>query len=120
MQCRAKSKQSEKRCRKQAINGGTVCAMHGGKAPQVKKKARERFNDLVDPAINRLAKVIEDDDVPAASQVAAAKDILDRAGYKPVEQIHDVTQESEESKELRKEFTLQQLKEIRDNLRNKS
>lgn len=49
----------------------------------MKKKARERFNDLVDPAINRLEKAINDDDVPTASAIAAAKDILDRAGYKP-------------------------------------
>ena len=114
--CTAKAKGTGKRCKLPPIKGATVCRKHGASAPQVKRKARERFNDLVDPAINRLAKVIDDDNVPAASQVAAAKDILDRAGYKPVEQIHDVTQESEESKELRKEFTLQQLKEIREEL----
>jgi len=120
MQCRAKSKQSEKRCRKQAINGGTVCAMHGGKATQVKKKARERFNDLVDPAINLLAAVINNEKMPAASRVAAAKDILDRAGYKPVDKTQDVTPESKEAKALRKEFTLEDLRKIRDDLRRKS
>ena len=114
MQCKAKSKQSKKRCRRKAITGGRVCVMHGGKAPQVKKAARERFNDLVDPAINRLEKVINDDDVPTASAVTAAKDILDRAGYKPVERIEDVTEESEESKLLREVFTLEELKRIRE------
>lgn len=113
--CKAKSKSTGKRCKLPPIKGGVVCMKHGGSAPQVKKKARERFNELVDPAINRLAKVIDDDNVPAASQVAAAKDILDRAGYKPVEQIQDITEEeSEEAKALREEFTLDQLKEIRD------
>jgi hypothetical protein len=53
----------------------------------VKKKARERFNDLVDPAINILAKAMieaegEGDSVTIHA-MSAAKDILDRAGYKP-------------------------------------
>ena len=118
MQCKATSKQSKKRCRRRAIKGGTVCRMHGGGAPQVEKKAQERFNDLVDPAINLLAAVINNDKMPAASRVAAAKDILDRAGYKPVEKMADVTPESPEAKALRKEFTLEDLRKIRDNLRS--
>ncbi len=117
MRCTAKANSTGKNCRRRAIKGGRVCQVHGGAAPQVKRKARERFNDLVDPAINLLAVVINNDKMPAPSRVTAAKDILDRAGYKPVEQIHDVTQESEESKELRKEFTLEDLRKIRDNLR---
>ena len=88
--------------------------MHCGSAPQVKRSAQQRFNDLVDPAINRLEKLINDDDVPSASAVAAAKDILDRAGYKPVEKIEDVTEESEESKLLREVFTLEELKRIHE------
>jgi len=116
MQCKATSKQSKKRCRRKAITGGRVCVMHGGKAPQVKKAARERFNDLVDPAINRLEKVINDDAVPTASAVTAAKDILDRAGHKPVEQVEDVTSESTESEQLRGEYTLEQLRAIHKEL----
>ena len=90
MQCKAKSKQSKKRCRKQAINGGTVCAMHGGAAPQVKRKAKERFQELVAPAINRLEKIINDPQVSPGAAIAACRDIIDRAGHKPTEQLQVV------------------------------
>ena len=50
--------------------------MHGGGAPQVIKKARERLDALVDPAIARLAVLVDDEDNKVA--LAAAKDILDR------------------------------------------
>ena len=119
MQCKATSKQSGKRCKKAAIKGGAVCRSHGGAAPQVQKAARERFNDLVDPAINRLQKIIEDDKVPSASQVAAAKDILDRAGYKPVEQTQEIKPESQESEQLRGEYTLEQLRAIHKELESR-
>ena len=41
--CTAKSKRTGKPCTRWAIKGGTVCIMHGGKAPQVKAKAAERL-----------------------------------------------------------------------------
>ena len=82
MQCRATSKRTKKSCRKQAIKGGTVCRMHGGGAPQVEKKARERLNDLVDPAINKLAEALEHGKL-SPQAITAARDILDRTGYKP-------------------------------------
>lgn len=34
-QCAATANATRKQCRREAINGGTVCIMHGGKAPQV-------------------------------------------------------------------------------------
>jgi hypothetical protein len=64
-----------------------VCIVHGGGAPQVKKAAEDRIRELVDPALNRLAKLIEDDSSGVA--LGAVKDILDRAGYKPVERIQE-------------------------------
>lgn len=45
--CKARTKRGA--CRKAPILGGTVCATHGGKAPQVKAKAAERLADLIDP-----------------------------------------------------------------------
>ena len=47
--CTAKSSRSQQRCKRPAILGGTVCQTHGGAAPQVKRKARERLEDLIDP-----------------------------------------------------------------------
>lgn len=40
--CTATSKRSGERCRRAAIVGGTVCAMHGGKSPAVAAAAEER------------------------------------------------------------------------------
>jgi len=51
--CKAKSKHNGKHCKYYAIPGGTVCRFHGGAAPQVKNKAKERMRqyvaDMVDP-----------------------------------------------------------------------
>jgi hypothetical protein len=41
--CRAHSSRTGKPCRKEAILGTTVCRFHGGAAPQVQAKARERL-----------------------------------------------------------------------------
>jgi len=73
-------------CRLHAVTGARVCQVHGGRAPQVKAKAEDRIRDLVDPSLNRIARTIGDDANPALA-LAAARDILDRAGYKATEKI---------------------------------
>jgi hypothetical protein len=73
-------------CRALAIRGANVCYVHGGAAPQVKLAAEERIRALVDPSLNRIAKAIDDDENPQLA-LAAARDILDRAGYKATEKI---------------------------------
>jgi hypothetical protein len=73
-------------CRGLAIRGGAVCNVHGGRAPQVKLAAEERIRSLVDPSLDRIQKTIADDDNPQLA-LAAARDILDRAGYKATEKI---------------------------------
>jgi hypothetical protein len=78
-QCTAKSQQSGKRCRRHAIKGGTVCATHGGRAPQVKERARIRLAALVDPAITTLAREMTTAQASSDRQ-RAANSILDRAG----------------------------------------
>jgi len=78
-QCTATSKQTGKQCGSTPPPGFTVCQWHGGGAPQVRAKAEERLRDLVDPAINRLEKLI--DATYDAVALAAVKDVLDRAGY---------------------------------------
>jgi hypothetical protein len=69
-----------------AIRGAVVCTVHGGSAPQVKRSAEQRIRDLVDPSLNRIQKTIADDANPQLA-LAAARDILDRAGYKATEKI---------------------------------
>ena len=52
-QCRAKCRRTQQQCQRWAIRGGTVCRVHGGAAPHVKRKAAERIAEyvarLVDP-----------------------------------------------------------------------
>lgn len=45
--CKATTKRGP--CRQAPIKGGVVCVTHGGRAPQVKRKAAERLLDLIDP-----------------------------------------------------------------------
>jgi len=111
MQCKAKSKGSGKRCKKAAIKGGAVCRSHGGAAPQVKRKAQERLAILVDPAIDRLEKVIKGDGNVAAA-VRASRDILDRTGFKATDKLEVKTEQSENAVLLSEVFTLEELKEM--------
>ena len=80
--CRAHNNLGEP-CRQRPIRGGVVCVAHGGRAPQVQRAAKERLNDLVDPALVRLEALLHDQN--AAVALGAVKDVLDRAGFKPVE-----------------------------------
>ena len=50
--CKAKSTGSGKQCRRNPINGGEVCYMHGGAAPQVKRKAEERIREYVEKMVD--------------------------------------------------------------------
>jgi len=47
-----------RRCRKGTIPGGTVCNTHGGAAPQVRRRAKLRALQLLDPALGQLARII--------------------------------------------------------------
>ena len=67
-------------CSRSPIKGGTVCASHGGRAPQVKRKAQERLLKEVPAMLRRLAELASDETVPPAVRLAAIRDWLDRAG----------------------------------------
>jgi len=73
-------------CHAHAIHGGRVCNVHGGRAPQVKLAAEERIRALVQPSLDRIQRTIGDDANPQLA-LAAARDILDRAGYKATEKV---------------------------------
>lgn len=85
-------------CRQWPIAGGTVCRMHGGSAPQVKQAAEARIKALAEGrALARLEELLES---PLDSvALAAAKDLLDRAGYAARQRVdvhhHQVQQEAE-------------------------
>jgi hypothetical protein len=78
--CRATNKRGTQ-CGRYAIPGGMVCNLHGGRAPQVRDKARLRLAALIEPAIQRLATEMDSEKTPPADRIRAANSILDRAGY---------------------------------------
>ena len=95
IRCSARSKQTGRQCGAWAIPGGTVCYHHGGAARQVKAAATERIRArlmaLAGPAVVALeelvAKATADDGTPASVRLAAARDILDRAGYGATQKV---------------------------------
>lgn len=63
------------------IQGATVCRMHGGSAPQVRAKAEERIRQIAEQqAIPRIASLIDSAESDYV-RLAAARDMLDRAGF---------------------------------------
>jgi hypothetical protein len=63
----AKGEYLRKPCGRWAMKGGTVCGVHGGLAPQVRKSAEKRLRMLVDPAIDRLSELMnQNEHLPTA------------------------------------------------------
>jgi hypothetical protein len=58
--------------------------MHGGGTPSVRAKAELRIAAAVDPAISYLIKAANQKKINAAG-ITAARDLLDRAGFKPID-----------------------------------
>ena len=46
-QCTAHARTTGEQCRNPAMNGATVCRMHGGAAPQVRARAQRRQQDAL-------------------------------------------------------------------------
>ena len=67
------------RCKRYAVPGGLVCTAHGGKAPQVAAKARDRLLWAADPAAAVLADLLKSDDENIRLRAATA--LLDRSGH---------------------------------------
>lgn len=78
-QCRATNRQGQ-RCRRPPVPGATVCRLHGGAAPQVRRKAALRLAELVDPAIATLARIMVDPNANDANRLRAVENVMDRAG----------------------------------------
>lgn len=99
--CTAHRKNGDQ-CKNAARHGTNVCDFHGAKAPQVKRKARQRIEEAADRMACELLKMAIDPDVSESVRLSAIKDALDRGGVsaksavevevgprKPYEQIFD-------------------------------
>ena len=79
-QCTAKAKSTGNRCARRPIAGGTVCSVHGGAAFQVKRAAKLRLLDLVDPALGELYRILHrmpGQEITAAHSIQAARTVLE-------------------------------------------
>lgn len=66
-------------CESPPIRGGTICPSHGGKAPQVQRKAQMRLLAMVEPSLVRLEALIhQEEHMPTA--LGAIRTVLERAG----------------------------------------
>lgn len=79
VRCRGHNKDGSQ-CKASPLRGATVCRMHGGAAPQVRKKAAERLEQAADRMAQQLLAIAEDKGLPAPVRLAAIRDALDRAG----------------------------------------
>lgn len=86
IRCRAHNRRGEP-CSAFPIHGGKVCVTHGGAAPHVKAAADQRLKALAPNAVDVLEELLNATDEASAIRLAAARDILDRAGYSAKQRI---------------------------------
>jgi hypothetical protein len=63
-------------CRNPAIAGGFVCRFHGGSAPHVKAKARERLLALEPHDLQVLGTLLDRDDAPHVQLAGKAAEMM--------------------------------------------
>jgi hypothetical protein len=109
--CTAFAVTTGKRCGQPAIRGGRVCILHGGASPIAKAEAQRRLATLVDPALEVIFECLTSKKIQASTRLSAAKDILDRTGFKPIEKFQEIPWDGDPSK-----LDDQQLETLRDHL----
>lgn len=76
--CRATNTRGEP-CGAFAVSGATVCRVHGGMAPQVQRKAKQRLEEAADRMAKELLGIATSAESEAV-KLNAVRDALDRAG----------------------------------------
>jgi hypothetical protein len=69
-----------KQCKHAAMNGTSVCQTHGGRAPQVKMRAKQRLEEATEKNARFLLEMCADTLIPEGVRLAAIRDALDRGG----------------------------------------
>lgn len=95
--CTATSSRTGERCKRQAILGGTVCASHGGRAPQVQRAAARRL--ALGEAIAELHQLGHPIDVePADAMLAMVQEAAGNVAFlrARVQELDQLTRESRE------------------------
>ena len=83
------------RCKHEAEPGSVVCRLHGGAAPQVRKRAAERLIMSADHVSQKLLEWLDDPEVPYRVRAEIAQDLLDRAGLIAT-QVHQIIPTTED------------------------
>lgn len=86
VRCQGSSKQSGERCRRRPIPGGFVCVMHGGKAPTVREKARQRIESLLPLGLRRLGQLAKQKSEPGVA-LGAVREIIKLNELEPVQKV---------------------------------
>ena len=84
--CQAHRQRDMEPCGRWAMQGSNVCAIHGGKAPQVLAKARERLVMAADRMAEALLDMA-DESSSEAVKLNAIRDALDRAGITSKQEV---------------------------------
>ena len=72
-----------------------MCDIHGGGAPQVRRRAAEQLIMTADQAAQTLVRMMEDTEVPFGVRAKIAQDLLDRAGLVAT-QVHKIVPTAED------------------------
>lgn len=84
-QCKAHCR-TGKRCTNPPMLGGMVCRMHGGTAPQVLAKAKERLAALAPKAIQVMDGLLDREQFPTV-QFQASRFVIEQEVGKAIEHV---------------------------------